>query len=193
MKSYELRTGGRDIAVTNQNRISYIHSVAHFRLFRQIKAQSAAFSSGFHQLINRDWLSMFSTSELQRLISGNNDGDIDFADLRKHVLYFGGFHGRHRVITWLWDILEKDFKKDERSAFLKFVTSCSCPPLLGFAHLQPPFSIRCVEVGDDDDRGRLPTASTCFNLLKLPNYSKKSILREKLRLAITMNTGFELS
>jgi ubiquitin-protein ligase E3 B len=44
MKSYELRTGGRDIAVTNQNRISYIHSVAHFRLFRQIKAQSAAFS-----------------------------------------------------------------------------------------------------------------------------------------------------
>ena len=27
-------------------------------------------------------------------------------------------------------------------------------------------------------QGRLPTASTCFNLLKLPNYSKKATLKE---------------
>ncbi|XP_046808494.1 uncharacterized protein LOC124420265 [Lucilia cuprina] len=94
-----------------------------------------------------------------------------------------------------------------------FVTSCSKPPLLGFAHLEPPFSIRCVEVGDDEDTGdtigsvirgfftirkkdplnRLPTSSTCFNLLKLPNYQKKSTLRDKLRYAVTSNTGFELS
>lgn len=50
------------------------------------------------------------------------------------------------------------------------------------------FTIRKKEPG-----GRLPTSSTCFNLLKLPNYSKKSVLREKLRYAISMNTGFELS
>ena len=40
---------------------------------------------------------------------------------------------------------------------------------------------------------RLPTASTCFNLLKLPSYSKKTILREKLKYAIMSKTGFELS
>lgn len=40
---------------------------------------------------------------------------------------------------------------------------------------------------------RLPTSSTCFNLLKLPNYSRKSVLRDKLRYAITANSGFELS
>lgn len=44
-----------------------------------------------------------------------------------------------------------------------------------------------------DPNLRLPSASTCFNLLKLPNYQKKSILRDKLRYAITSNTGFELS
>ena len=32
---------------------------------------------------------------------------------------------------------------------MQFVTSCSRPPLLGFAYLKPPFSIRCVEVSDD--------------------------------------------
>lgn len=42
-------------------------------------------------------------------------------------------------------------------------------------------------------KDRLPSASTCFNLLKLPNYSKKSILKEKLKYAIQANCGFELS
>lgn len=41
--------------------------------------------------------------------------------------------------------------------FLQFVTSCSKPPLLGFAHLEPPFSIRCVECNDDEVRKELLT------------------------------------
>ena len=44
-----------------------------------------------------------------------------------------------------------------------------------------------------DPVGRLPTSSTCFNLLKLPNYRRKSTLKEKLRYAINANAGFELS
>lgn len=36
-----------------------------------------------------------------------------------------------------------------RPSLFQFVTSCSRPPLLGFAYLKPPFSIRCVEVSDD--------------------------------------------
>jgi len=44
-----------------------------------------------------------------------------------------------------------------------------------------------------DPLNRLPTSSTCFNLLKLPNYQKKSTLRDKLRYAVSSNTGFELS
>ena len=44
-----------------------------------------------------------------------------------------------------------------------------------------------------DPVSRLPTSSTCFNLLKLPNYRKKSTLKEKLRYAINSNAGFELS
>ena len=54
--------------------------------------------------------------------------------------------------------------------------------LKGFFHL-----------GRRETVGRLPTSSTCFNLLKLPNYNRKSTLREKLRYAICSNTGFELS
>nr|XP_015221931.1 PREDICTED: ubiquitin-protein ligase E3B [Lepisosteus oculatus] len=209
---HELIPGGKTIPVTNENKISYIHLMAHFRMHTQIKDQTTAFIRGFRCIINPEWLHMFSTPEVQRLISGDN-AEIDLEDLKKHTVYYGGFHSSHRVIIWLWDILSNDFTAEERAMFLKFVTSCSRPPLLGFAYLKPPFSIRCVEVSDDQDTGdtlgsvlrgfftirkkepggRLPTSSTCFNLLKLPNYSKKSILRDKLRYAISMNTGFELS
>ncbi|KAK5932762.1 hypothetical protein CgunFtcFv8_004440 [Champsocephalus gunnari] len=184
---HELIPGGKTMTVSNENKISYIHLMAHFRMHTQIKEQTAAFI--------------------------RDNAEIDLDDLKKHTVYYGGFHSSHRVIIWLWDILSSDFTSEERAMFLKFVTSCSRPPLLGFAYLKPPFSIRCVEVSDDQDTGdtlgsvlrgfftirkkepggRLPTSSTCFNLLKLPNYSKKSILRDKLRYAISMNTGFELS
>ncbi|KAG7274688.1 hypothetical protein CRUP_021129 [Coryphaenoides rupestris] len=220
---HELIPGGKTMPVINENKISYIHLMAHFRMHTQIKEQTAAFIRGFRNIINPEWLHMFSTPEVQRLVSGDN-AEIDLDDLKKHTVYYGGFHSSHRVVIWLWDILSGDFTAEERAMFLKFVTSCSRPPLLGFAYLKPPFSIRCVEVSDEpgttggeeprrptpgtrwaallrgfftirkkEPGGRLPTSSTCFNLLKLPNYSKKSILRDKLRYAISMNTGFELS
>ncbi|KAL0272582.1 UNVERIFIED_CONTAM: hypothetical protein PYX00_005501 [Menopon gallinae] len=210
--THELVPGGKLIEVTEDNKINYIHLVAHFRMHTQIKDQAAAFIQGFRSIINPEWLNLFSTPELQRLISGD-DVPLDLKDLRKHTQYYGGFHDSHRVVGWLWDVLEKDFNTEEKGLFLKFVTSCSKPPLLGFAHLQPPFSVRCIEEGDDEDTGdtvasvirgfftirkkdsqnRLPTSSTCFNILKLPNYQKRDTLRDKLKYAVKSNTGFELS
>jgi len=38
---------------------------------------------------------------------------------RKHTQYYGGYHDRHKVIGWLWDILKIDFTPDEKAAFLK--------------------------------------------------------------------------
>ncbi|KAG0422927.1 hypothetical protein HPB47_001279 [Ixodes persulcatus] len=162
-------------------RISYIHLMAHFRMHMQIHDQTGAFLKGFRSIINPDWLTMFSTPELQRLISGDNT-PIDLQDLRRHTKYFGGFHNNHRLVNWLWDILERDFNSEEHRLFLKDTGDTIASVIRGF------FTIR-----KRDPVNRLPTSSTCFNLLKLPNYQKKSTLRDKLRYAITSNTGFELS
>ena len=40
-----------------------------------------AFIRGFKTVINAEWLSMFSSPELQKLISGDN-ADLDIGDLR---------------------------------------------------------------------------------------------------------------
>lgn len=211
--THQLMPGGNAIQVTNDNKISYVHLMAHYRMCVQTREQTAAFIRGFNSIVRNDWLHLFSGPELQRLVSGDSAA-LDLSDLRRHTRYYGGYHSSHRVVNWLWDVLEKEFTDDEKSRFLKFVTSCSKPPLLGFAHLEPPFSVRCVECTDDEDEGdsvgsvfrgffsigrrrdpvsRLPTSSTCFNLLKLPNYRRKNTLKEKLRYAINANAGFELS
>jgi hypothetical protein len=38
---------------------------------------------------------------------------------RANTTYYGGYHNKHRVINWLWEIVEKDFNESEKSAFLK--------------------------------------------------------------------------
>ena len=59
----------------------------------------------------------------------------------------------------------------------------------GFKELVPNFAIR--DAGSDENR--LPTASTCVNLLKLPRYRSERVLRDKLLQAINSNAGFDLS
>ncbi len=55
--------------------------MAHFRMYTQIKKQSAAFIRGFHSVIDKTWVNCFSSHELQHLISGSQ-GEIDIDDLR---------------------------------------------------------------------------------------------------------------
>ncbi len=43
------------------------------------------------------------------------------------------------------------------------------------------------------DVDRLPSASTCYNMLKLPNYRRAATLKAKLLYSITSGAGFELS
>ena len=71
------------------------------------------------------------------------------SDLKKNVRYLGGYHGNHRVILWFWDIILNEFTEEEKSALLKFVTSCSRPPLMGFSSMSPPFSIRAVDESEE--------------------------------------------
>jgi hypothetical protein len=56
----------------------------------------------------------------------------------------------------------------------------------GLSELQPPFTFQRVDCKDDS---RLPTASICFNILKLPTYSSAA-LHAKLLQAIRSGSGF---
>lgn len=182
----ELKQGGRDIPVNNSNRISYIHLVADYRLNKQIQRHCQAFRAGLSDVINLDWLRMFDHNELQVLISGALI-PVDLDDLRRNTYYSGGFTQDHPCVMSFWRVVNQ-FTDTQKRQLLKFVTSCSRPPLLGFKELEPPF---CVHSAGPEDR--LPTASTCMNLLKLPEYLDDVTMREKLLYAVESGAGFELS
>ena len=139
-----------------------------------------------YQAIKPDLLSIFCAPELQILISGNNM--ISLKDLKNYTQY-RGYSAFDRNISRLWSVLE-ELNAVDSGLFLKFVTSCERPPSLGFSSLQPQFTVQIIESNDDS---RLPTASTCFNTLKLPQYSSQAVLKRQLLISIRSNAGFDLS
>ncbi|XP_043709518.1 E3 ubiquitin-protein ligase UPL6-like isoform X1 [Telopea speciosissima] len=188
----ELLPGGKDIRVTNENVIQFIHLIANHRLNFQIRQQSSHFLRGFQQLIQKNWIEMFSEHEIQLLISGSLEG-LDVEDLRHHTNYAGGYHNEHYVIEMFWEVL-KNFSSENQQKFLKFVTGCSRGPLLGFKYLEPLLCIqRAAGDASDEALDRLPTSATCMNLLKLPPYRSKEQLEMKLMYAINAEAGFDLS
>jgi len=109
--------------------------------------------------------------------------------------YAAGYHPTQQIVQWFWEIVVEMSAQEQRK-LLKFMTSCSRQPLLGFASLDPPPCIQQIRVPDDalsEAKAPLPTSSTCMNLLKLPNYKNKELMRKKLLTAIESGAGFELS
>jgi ubiquitin-protein ligase E3 C len=185
-KVVELKPGGKDITVTNDNKIEYIHLMADYKLNKQIQEQVKAFKMGISDIIDLDLLRLFNFNELQNLISGGNES-IDVEDWKNYTVYQGNYHKDHPVIETFWEVVVS-FSEDEKRKLLRFATSRSFPPLFGFRNLLPNFAIQ--NSGSTD---RLPTASTCLNLLKLPPLEDFDLLKEKLLCAIESDAGFELS
>jgi ubiquitin-protein ligase E3 C len=180
---------GENIFVTNSNRHRYIASMAYYYLHDRIRSQTSAFRRGLNKLVPVGWIRMFNSKELQLLIGGSSS-DFDVNDMKRHSNCSNGYHPDQPYIQSFWKIVD-DFDSEDRAKFLRFVTSCSRPPLLGFRKLHPKFCIQQIRVQTDSDR--LPIAATCMNLLKLPKYSSPEVMKEKILLAINEGQGFTLT
>ena len=179
---------GADVEVTRANRHAYVQAVAKFHMVDRLDAQSRAFVAGLGDVVDLALLRRFSEPELQLLISGAEDA-VDVDDLKAHARYEGYLPGDKHVKRF-WAAL-RSLRPADRAALLKFVTACERAPPLGFAALAPPFTIRKVPILRDADK--LPTASTCFNVLKLPTYSSEAVLRARLLTSVHSGAGFDLS
>ncbi|KAL0361730.1 UNVERIFIED_CONTAM: E3 ubiquitin-protein ligase UPL1 [Sesamum radiatum] len=185
---YELIPGGRNIRVTEENKHQYVDLVAEHRLTTAIRPQINAFMDGFNELIPRDLISIFNDKELELLISGLPDIDLD--DLRANTEY-SGYSAASPAIQWFWEVVQ-GFSKEDKARLLQFVTGTSKVPLEGFSALQGISGSQKFQIhkayGSPD---HLPSAHTCFNQLDLPEYPSKQRLEERLLLAIhEANEGF---
>ena len=179
--------------VTRENCVLYLYLVAHHRLVAQPGLQTRAFLRGLGGMVTPQWLAMFNPAELQTLLGGDA-AEIDVADLRRHTQYSGAYalgddRQEHPTVRLFWQVMQHDLTDAERRAVLRYVTSTPRGPLLGFRMLNPRFSIR----DSGSAQARLPSTSTCVNLLKLPIYGSRAVLREKLMYAVNSGAGFDLS
>ncbi|CAN4103909.1 unnamed protein product [Withania somnifera] len=178
---YELKPGGRNIRVTEETKHEYVDLVADHILTNAIRPQINAFLEGFNELVPRELISIFNDKELELLISGLPE--IDMEDLKANTEYTG-YTAASTAVQWFWEVI-KGFSKEDMARFLQFVTGTSKVPLEGFKALQgisgpQRFQIHKAYGAPE----RLPSAHTCFNQLDLPEYTSKDQLQERLLLAI---------
>ncbi|KAK2437714.1 E3 ubiquitin-protein ligase UPL1 [Trifolium repens] len=178
---YELKPGGRNIRVTEETKHEYVDLVAEHLLTNAIRPQINSFLEGFSEMVPRELISIFNDKELELLISGLPEIDLD--DLKANTEYTG-YTVASNVVQWFWGVV-KSFNKEDMARLLQFVTGTSKVPLEGFKALQgisgpQRFQIHKAYGAPD----RLPSAHTCFNQLDLPEYTSKEQLQDRLLLAI---------
>ena len=65
----ELRPGGADVNVTEENKKEYVDAVVEYRISKRVKGQSDAFMAGFSELIPQDLITIFDEREMELLIT----------------------------------------------------------------------------------------------------------------------------
>ena len=187
-REVDLKPDGRLVAVTEANKMEYVRLITELKLTTAIRAQIDAFVKGFYEIIPKQLIRLFDEQELELLISGMPDIDID--DWRGNTGY-QGYTASSPQIQWFWRAV-RSFTREERAKLLQFVTGSSKIPMGGFANLEGMNGVSkfliCKAYGKP---ARLPAAHTCFNQLDLPEYESADQLRERLLLAIREGaTGF---
>ncbi|KAM4809472.1 E3 ubiquitin-protein ligase NEDD4-like isoform 4-T4 [Rhinophrynus dorsalis] len=184
----DLKPNGSEMVVTNDNKREYIDLVIQWRFVNRVQKQMNAFLEGFTELIPIDLIKIFDENELELLMCGL--GDVDVNDWRQHTLYKNGYCPNHPVIQWYWKaVLLMDAEK--RIRLLQFVTGTSRVPMNGFAELYGSNGPQLFTIEQWGSPDKLPRAHTCFNRLDLPPYDSFEDLREKLLMAVENAQGFE--
>ncbi|XP_049459371.1 E3 ubiquitin-protein ligase NEDD4-like isoform X4 [Epinephelus fuscoguttatus] len=184
----DLKPSGSDMVVTNENKKEYIDLVIQWRFVNRVQKQMNAFLEGFTELILIDLIKIFDENELELLMCGL--GDVDVNDWRQHTVYKNGYCPNHPVIQWFWKVvLLMDAEK--RIRLLQFVTGTSRVPMNGFAELYGSNGPQLFTIEQWGTPDKLPRAHTCFNRLDLPTYDSFEDLREKLLMAVENAQGFE--
>ena len=148
-----------------------------------------------------------------RLLRSEVDAHISLLALNEAIKADHGFNVESRAIHDLLDIMS-EYDLPTRRSYLQFITGspklpiggkpwlCHCALVsdphtacLGFRGLNPPLTVvRKPHEPPLTADEYLPSVMTCVNYLKLPEYSSKTVMKEKLAIAMREGVGsFHLS
>ncbi|KAK9875133.1 hypothetical protein WA026_005926 [Henosepilachna vigintioctopunctata] len=164
--------------ITYENRLEYVRLALNFRL-HEFDEQVKAVRDGMSRVVPVPLLSMFSGCELETMVCGSPDIPLT---LLKSVATYKGVDRSAPIIQWFWEVME-EFTNQERSLFLRFVWGRTRLPRTIADFRGRDFVLQVMDKYTPPDNF-LPESYTCFFLLKLPRYSCKHVLQQKLKYAI---------
>lgn len=182
----DLKPDGRNIEVTEENKHEYVELICEWKIYRRIEEQFKAFIDGFNELIPRELVNVFDERELELLIGGLSE--IDVEDWKKHTDY-RGYQESDQVIQWFWQCI-KEWDSEQKARMLQFTTGTSRIPVNGFKDLQGSDGPRRFTIEKAGEPQQLPKSHTCFNRVDLPPYTSHESMKQKLALAVEETVGF---
>ncbi|EER45293.1 E3 ubiquitin-protein ligase pub1 [Histoplasma capsulatum H143] len=185
-KTVDLIPNGSNIPVTNENKKQYVELITEWKIQKRVEEQFNAFITGFNELIPADLVNVFDERELELLIGGIADIDVD--DWKKHTDY-RGYQEQDEVIQNFWKVI-RSWDAEQKSRLLQFATGTSRIPVNGFKDLQGSDGPRRFTIEKSGEITALPKSHTCFNRLDLPPYKTYEQLQHKLSIAVEETLGF---
>jgi len=194
-QTIELKPGGQNIEVTNENRDEFLELRLKQLCMDRIAPQLFAFLTGFYEVVPLHILSVFDFNEIELLLCGLPK--INVEDWRTHTMYQGDYEAlgiNHPVIRMFWEVIN-ECNDEQRAKFLQFATGTARVPVQGFSALQgndgvvKPFTIKSIEFQDSV----FPKAHTCFNRIDLPKYTTKEEMKFRMMQAMQLEgVGFQI-
>ena len=135
--------------------------------------------SGFNELIPQELINVFDERELELLIGGMSEIDVD--DWMKHTDY-RGYNPSDEVVEWFWKCV-RGWPAERKSRLLQFTTGTSRIPVNCFKDLQGSDGPRRFTIEKAGELTQLPKSHTCFNRIDLPAYKSYDVLEQKLTIA----------
>jgi hypothetical protein len=161
----------------------YIREHSRHLVYRAKEPLFRAFLFGVSRAIDYRLIRpLLVPQELQLILEGESDFTV--ADWIANCAN----EPENQLIGWLNEIVG-EFDAAQRMKLLKFFTALDALPIGGLGALDPAMQVEIISGADGSDE-LLPEAATCFNTLKLYNYSSKAVLKTRLLVAIDNCGGF---
>lgn len=188
-RNYELITNGKNTLVTSENRNLYVEKYSSFILDGRIEEQFSHFSKGFYNVLGSRAFMMFSPSEVQKLVVGDDNENSKYdLYLLQTITQYTCCNEKDVVVIWFWQFFE-DLNVEEQHNLMKFITGSDMIPALGINSMQ----FRVTKLKDTHKYSeKLPVSHTCFNEICIWEYKSKEILADKFTLAMNESEGFTL-
>lgn len=182
----ELILDGRNIPVTDANKLQFVQRKFEHTLFESVSSQLYVFLKGIYQVIPIELLLQFDAFELDYLLCGIQELNVD--DWEQNSLSTPDLQGSSTE-KWFWQIV-REMPNEYRQKLLQFATGRSRVPLIGFKGLTSTVGRVC-----HFNLSALPRTEpayirshACFNRLDLPQFNSFEEL--KTNLYATLDTDF---